>query len=470
MKKQQSWYKELKQMSPGNHFWTRGAKLNVAFALIIVSILLGSYLGSAVTRHITPTGDDIETFIRNSKGGQWTPTGANLQLAINDLTTGLVTVGSNIALTTQITGKSGVTIDFTGHTITPATSFDMILMKPDFKIKNVVFDVSGISYTNNVITYDGADHFTCINHSTGLEDVTIKNAYLSRKGTGILMTTDADGEYITFTKNNKIGLQYLEYGIRLRDTTATMGGLPGFINANHFSDLFMQGCQYGIYITRSDGKIDENMFTNFDISCDAIGENGSIIGGNGTYLQGNYWDYGTDIALNITSDAYNTIYIGYGTENCYIDNGTESMLWKMDAGNFTMPWINLWRIFPYQGQTELRLYDEAKNNSYLDIFRDATGTPYLRFWGYSSGDASTRKLNLHIDYNNGDGVFTSDDNIEFYPGGGQVGIYGKAFIDDILQLHPRTTTPTAPSEGYIYYNGTTHLAYCYNGSAWNALW
>ena len=83
MKTETGWFKELRQESPGNKFWTRGTKVNVGIALIVVSILLGTSIGFSV-RTITNTGDNIDTFIRNSKGNYWTATGANIQTAIYD--------------------------------------------------------------------------------------------------------------------------------------------------------------------------------------------------------------------------------------------------------------------------------------------------------------------------------------------------------------------------------------------------
>ena len=58
----------------------------IGLVCLLVSIAFGSAF--AVTRTITSTGDSFDTYIRNSKGNYWTATGANLQLAVNDLTTG----------------------------------------------------------------------------------------------------------------------------------------------------------------------------------------------------------------------------------------------------------------------------------------------------------------------------------------------------------------------------------------------
>jgi hypothetical protein len=43
-------------------------------------------------------------------------------------------------------------------------------------------------------------------------------------------------------------------------------------------------------------------------------------------------------------------------------------------------------------------------------------------------------------------------------------------IKDLMRLVPRTTAPNDPSEGDIYFDGTTHKLMVYDGSAWQACW
>lgn len=136
--KKESWYKELRQASPENRFWTRGTKTNVSIALIIVSILLSAGLLQA-TRTITDTSDvwtgtnvwqgnvdfesgvyfNLSKKIVNSKGHVYNATFANLQDAIDDVgndtgwislapTTYTVTSTLNIWNHTTIMGNGAV--------------------------------------------------------------------------------------------------------------------------------------------------------------------------------------------------------------------------------------------------------------------------------------------------------------------------------------------------------------------------
>lgn len=56
--------------------------------VIALLVLTAVYLVGSVTRTISDSQDNKETFIRNSKGNYWEPTGANIQIAIDDLGSG----------------------------------------------------------------------------------------------------------------------------------------------------------------------------------------------------------------------------------------------------------------------------------------------------------------------------------------------------------------------------------------------
>lgn len=51
-----------------------------------------------------------------------------------------------------------------------------------------------------------------------------------------------------------------------------------------------------------------------------------------------------------------------------------------------------------------------------------------------------------------------------------VKVNGSFTIRDILKLTPRSTAPSNPSEGDIYYDSTTHKLMVFNGSVWMACW
>jgi len=59
-------------------------KIKIIITLVIVGILVSVSVG-ALTRTISDSSDNVMSFIRNSNGGIWEVTGANINLAINDV-------------------------------------------------------------------------------------------------------------------------------------------------------------------------------------------------------------------------------------------------------------------------------------------------------------------------------------------------------------------------------------------------
>ena len=43
-------------------------------------------------------------------------------------------------------------------------------------------------------------------------------------------------------------------------------------------------------------------------------------------------------------------------------------------------------------------------------------------------------------------------------------------INSVLKLAPRTTAPSSPSAGYMYFDSNDGKAYIYDGGTWRALW
>jgi hypothetical protein len=62
-------------------------KIEAIVAIFFIVLLVTASVAS-VSRTITDSSDSVETYIRNSNGKYWPPTGANLQIAVDDLTSG----------------------------------------------------------------------------------------------------------------------------------------------------------------------------------------------------------------------------------------------------------------------------------------------------------------------------------------------------------------------------------------------
>ncbi|MCD4740559.1 hypothetical protein K8R43_05235 [archaeon] len=128
------------------------AQVFVALILFLFSI----YFVGSVTRTLSDTQDNKETFIRNSNGKYWEPTGENLQAAIDDIGSwGTVWVGSDITLSSPIEfdGHDGVIIDFQNNEITlnGNTGFIELTATRFATVKNAKVTFGSVPYTGTVI-------------------------------------------------------------------------------------------------------------------------------------------------------------------------------------------------------------------------------------------------------------------------------------------------------------------------------
>jgi hypothetical protein len=123
--KNNGWFKELRQETAGEHtgYWTRGHKLNVFFALLVMSLILGAGIGISVTQRYGYNGTNYVnmdvTYIRNSNGKIYDATEANIQNAIWDLNStsgGWVQVPRcNITFTTTLLVTNGIWLRGSGN-------------------------------------------------------------------------------------------------------------------------------------------------------------------------------------------------------------------------------------------------------------------------------------------------------------------------------------------------------------------
>ena len=60
--------------------------------------------------------------------------------------------------------------------------------------------------------------------------------------------------------------------------------------------------------------------------------------------------------------------------------------------------------------------------------------------------------------------FTIDSDAEVFVKGARIN------IEDVLNLNPRSAAPSTPTDGDMYYNSTTDIAYIWDGTIWQALY
>ena len=173
-----------------------------------------------------------------------------IQYAIDNGGAGVISVKCDVALTAGITGVADVILDCNNHTITPASSFNIVTMKPNFQVKNIRIDVSGIVFIHTCFYFDGADQYN-LNASgenllTLVENVQAKST--SQQGRFVWMDCDASAEWVGWVTIRDTHTYDFEYAFYLE---ASHNNVNCWVNANNFYNIRGDGDKYFIFMTRT---------------------------------------------------------------------------------------------------------------------------------------------------------------------------------------------------------------------------
>lgn len=288
------------------------------FIVITFLILLAVSSVVSISRTISDTHDDIDLFIRNSKGNYWAATGANIQEAIDDLGItappyhgyggehGYVWLPGNttISISSTLDVDQFVTLDMQGCEIQPDGDFDAVMLHRGSQIRNGCIDVSGVD------NYDSATILFDFTEQIGIWDTppVINNMRLTSKemnGIGLYLNTyGSSSGYISCLWAYNIVIENFEYGIFLDRS----GSSTAYLNGNVFADIIITNCTYPIRLYTSLGAgsyLTGNMFENIKVYCNADTEYVMWNGGSATQADHIYvigWDNnsGTRTSFNFT--------------------------------------------------------------------------------------------------------------------------------------------------------------------------
>lgn len=256
-------------------------KIEVLVAIAFLILLVVSSVIS-ISRTISDTHDDIDTFIRNSNGNYWSATGANIQTAIDNLgivapinsgyggTHGYVWLPGNTSITVSstINIKDHITLDMQGCEIKPDGDFDVIMLDTGAQIRNGIINVSGIAnFESKAIMANSKDLISGRQHPVIIEDMTLVST--DGNGEGICFNTSGSGDQIVSgIRNNRIDIKNFEYAIHLNHTCT--GG--SYVNANMFKDIVIFNCTYPITVYESTAEATANFFNNIQVYCNSSTE------------------------------------------------------------------------------------------------------------------------------------------------------------------------------------------------------
>lgn len=191
----------VKELYPIKAKWS-GRKAYIGVLLTIFILIVASWSVLSVNRTITTSGDDITTFVRNSNGNYWSASDTNIQLAINDLSSGgtvwipgntTITITNDIDMADNINliGEGSSSVLFLGN----GADIDMLEItgKENILIEKIRFDGNNVSNagTLNLIEITGAT----------AKNITIQNCYFINCQAGSMIDCEEGTSYITIADN-----------------------------------------------------------------------------------------------------------------------------------------------------------------------------------------------------------------------------------------------------------------------------
>ena len=248
---------------------TVGLRKKLGIIAVIFLLIFAAGVTSATIRLKDPSGVTSgywgdESVIKASNDQSWTITCDNLQTAIYSMNneSGIITVGSDISLSSGIIGARNLTLDFQGHTITPSSSFNIITMKPGMKLKNLMVDCTVTNLEDAVVLVDGVDAYELDTMQTVIENVVCISH--DKQGTLIYIISETGSEHVAFLDVIDVKARGMTYGVHINVTNSGAG--TSWVNGNRFTRCTFDTCNYPMYLNMSGGgtkQIVGNMFTDF---------------------------------------------------------------------------------------------------------------------------------------------------------------------------------------------------------------
>ena len=181
------------------------------FALVVTLVFIGQIAVSSTERISSDTVENIVVFIYNSKGNFWPATGPNLQLAIDDLTTGGTIYGNefNITINSPIVWDEGINFEGAGKAsilyLADGVNDDVIQIngKSNILISGICIRANGDAQTDNSVS--------CIDITGTSNNITIRDSYLY-EGSKSLIDCQEGSSNILIEGNHLDGKKDCGYG------------------------------------------------------------------------------------------------------------------------------------------------------------------------------------------------------------------------------------------------------------------
>jgi len=458
----------MKVKNKYNNVLRLGTKLNVIFVVgFLVCVSLSGVW--AVSRTITSSSDNVDTFIRNSNGNYWEATGANIQVALNDLVNGgtVYLPASNISISSEIidNGVDGITISGCGN--------GTVLYGDDSVIQNIInlTDVNDWVLENFLIhgnkgnnPQDGDNKLQNNIYIGDCSHVTVKDVTcLDAVYHGVLSDSSNYGMYSNIYLDGAGFNQFDLYdNSRYNTVTNCISKNAGeacfkiHIGSNNVLDgnIAILGSTSVGGIGFISGARD-NIITNNYIQDE--GDTGSAIGG--IYATGDDCDHNI-ISGNVMNETFRGIYFNgdhdfniFSDNNIYCDGQYAGIYMREGDHNL----INNNYIYVTSAKSNvygIRLYGGARYNVFKDNVINTTET-----YAYYEADVSD-------DYNIITGNVFEEGTLNIM-GVNDVIKDNIGYDNSTYQYIPTGGNPyDSPSDGAMYFNSANATLAVYHGSQW----
>ncbi|MCD4740560.1 hypothetical protein K8R43_05240 [archaeon] len=315
-------------------------------ALVVVAL----YFVGSVTRTISDTQDNMETYVRNSNGNYFEATEAGIQAALDDIDKpktgegyqgGIVWVPGkkSINIYNGIRMANYSTLNLQGSVLMVREDVDVVTMAYGSHLRNgrIHMYYAPSPFTKSAILFDGEPIFWS---QATVQDMRLVS--YDQEGIGIHYRADSNGEIIAFTLCNNIETHGFEYGLLLNCSGGTSSKIS-YINGNIFTNFVSIYDKYSVYLDRNTAEgynyatVDGNTFNNFQVQPGAPTE--SCIRAIGRYNQFSnifLWDWhaaGGANAYHLTSDTQYTYLQFFGGGDDLLDEGFSNTAYDTGRSN-----------------------------------------------------------------------------------------------------------------------------------------
>ena len=203
-------------------------------------------------------------------------------------------------------------------------------IKKDASITNGTFEIVDKSFDSEVLYLDGDQKLITWN-TTSVYGVNIINSSNTHKGTALSLSSDEEGDYISFVNFENMNLVGFHTGIRLEAKNPGKGKFA-YINANRFDKISLDSCVSCIELKGSTTVPNEtsgNQFSNIQVQTEAFTKSVFEVNGMINTFDAVIWDVhkaGDDPLVTFTSSSQGNTFHSNLKDGLILDKGKSNLI------------------------------------------------------------------------------------------------------------------------------------------------